>query len=95
MWLTMHGGQRHRQSPGRKKKSYILRDLYIAITVAAVIDRCGLDATGRSPRRRSACSIVAEACRQEAHLNIDYEAVRKIWGRFGRAMPDVAGWAST
>ena len=93
LWLTKHG-ERRRQRSGRKKKSYILRDLCIAMTVAAVIDRCGLDPTGRSPRRRSACSIVAEAL-AAAHMAVGYEAVKKIWERYRQAMPIVRGWAST
>jgi hypothetical protein len=80
------GRKKHRQQPGRKKRSYLLRDLCINMTVAAVVDRCRLDPTGRSPRRKSACAIVAEA------VGMDYEAVRKIWQRYGR---NVAGWANS
>jgi hypothetical protein len=93
MW-GLRFGEPHRHRPGRKKKSYILRDLCIARTVAAVIDRYGLDPTGRSPRRRSACAIVAEAL-AAAHMALGYEAVKTIWERYGQAMPTVAGWAST
>lgn len=98
MWLTAHGAHHHRHRPGPKKKNYLLRDLCIAMTVAAVVDRYGhhgITATGRSPRRpRSACAIVAEALRLEAHLNIDYDAVKTIWSHYGQAMRTVAGWAS-
>ena len=97
MHVTAHG-EPHHQRPGRKKKNAVLRDLCICQTVAAVCDRYGahgITATGRSPRRPpSGCAIVAEALRLEAHLNIDYDAVKKIWGHYGRAMPTVAGWAS-
>ena len=63
------------------------------MTVAAVIDRYGLDPTGRSPRRKSACAIVAEAL-DAAHMALDYETVKTIWRHYRRAMPTVAGWAS-
>jgi|RhiMethySRZTD1v2_1073278.scaffolds.fasta_scaffold361195_2 hypothetical protein len=79
-------GQPHHSRPGRKKKSYLLRDLCINMTVAAVVDRYMLDPTGRSPRHKSACAIVAEA------LGMDYDAVRKIWQHYGR---NVAGWANS
>jgi hypothetical protein len=94
MHITRHG-ERRSSRPGPKKKSYLLRDLCITQTVAAVIDRYRLDPTGRSPRRKSACAIVVEALRLEAGLNMDYDAVRKIWERYGHTMPTVAGWASS
>ena len=84
MHVTAYG-EPHRHRPGRKKRSYLLRDLCINMTVAAVVDRYRLDPTGRSPRHKSACAIVAEA------VGMDYEAVRKIWQRYGR---NVAGWAN-
>ena len=84
MW-RLRFGDPYRHRPGRKKKSYLLRDLCINMTVAAVVDRYRLDPTGRSPRHRSACAIVAEAA------GMDYDAVRKIWQRYGR---NVAGWGN-
>ena len=48
MHVTAHGERRH-QRPGPKKKSYILRDICIAMTVAALVDRYGqhgITATG-------------------------------------------------
>ena len=35
MWLTAHGAHHHRHRPGPKKENYLLRDLCIAMTVAA------------------------------------------------------------
>jgi hypothetical protein len=99
MYMTEHEGERRHQRPGRKKKNNLLRDICICMTVAALRDRYGhhgITVTGRSPRRpRSFCAIVAEACRLEGHLNVDYDAVKTIWGRYGHAMPTVAGWASS
>ena len=40
MWCLRYGERRH-QRPGPKKKSYILRDLCIAMTVAVLVDRYG------------------------------------------------------
>jgi hypothetical protein len=48
MWLLLRDGQRH-QRPARKKKNNLLRDICIAMTVAVVMDRFGLDPTGRAP----------------------------------------------
>jgi hypothetical protein len=90
MHVTLHGERRH-QRPGRKKKSYLLRDLCINMTVAAVVDRYRLDPTGRSPRHKSACTIVAEAL-DAAHMRIGYEAVKEIWRRYGR---NVSGWTDS
>lgn len=90
MWLTSPpDGRRPRQRgrPGPKKVNYLSRDLHIAYVVWAVIDRFGrhgITATGRSARKLSACAIVAIALRQEAKLNIEYDEVKKIWGRYGR-----------
>jgi hypothetical protein len=82
------------QPPARKKKNNLIRNICIATTVAAVIDRYGLRPTGRSPHCRSACSIVAEAL-GEAQMQLGNKAVEKIWEAYGRAMPTVPGWAST
>src|SRR5262249_47578025 len=56
----VHGGMRHGWS-GPKRKNELLRNISIALVVAAVCDRFGLQPTGRSVRRRSGCAIVAEA----------------------------------
>jgi hypothetical protein len=93
----LHGGLH--QPPGPKRKDKILRDLCIALTVAAVCDRFGLSPTrntasrGRPSARRSACSIVAEAL-DVAHMQLGEKAVEAIWARLGNAMPTVPGWAS-
>jgi hypothetical protein len=100
MHVTAHG-ERPQQRPGPKKKSNILRDICIAMTVAALVDRYGrhgITATGTSPRRPlSACAIVVEALRLEAHLSVgvDFDAVKEIWRRYGHHMPTVSGWASS
>jgi hypothetical protein len=72
-----------RRPRGRKKSDHVLRDIAITMMVAAVIERFGLDATGRSPRRCSASSIVAEAL-GEANIARSYQAVAAIWSRYGR-----------
>jgi hypothetical protein len=74
--------------PARKKKNYILRDLFISLTVVDLVDRFGLKATGRSARRRSACSIVGEAL-GEARMRMTDKAVEAIWERYKHVMP---GW---
>jgi hypothetical protein len=90
LWQTHHGWPR--RGPARKKKSYVLRDLCIAMTVAAVCDRFPMiRPTGRSARNRSGCQIVAEALAP----TMSYHAVKHIWQRYGAAMPTRAGWAST
>ena len=98
MHVTLLGERRHQRS-GPKKQSYILRDICIAMTVAALVDRYGhhgITVTGTSPRRpRSFCAIVAEALRLEAGLIIEYDAVKTIWKRYGHNMPTVAGWGSS
>jgi hypothetical protein len=78
--------------PARQKKSNVLRDICIAIAVAAVIDRFGLRPTGRSPLKLSACSVVAEAL-EVAHLRLGYKAVEEIWRRYKRSVPTVPGWS--
>ena len=88
----LHGGMGHRP-PGAKKKNKLLRNICVATIVAAVVDRFGLAPTGRSPHRRSACSIVAEAL-AEARLSLGDKAIESIWKAHGRAMPTVPGWTS-
>ena len=93
----LHGGLH--QPPGPKKKDKTLRDVCIAMTVAAVCDRFGLSPTrntasrGRPSARRSACAIVAKAL-EVAHVGMGEKAVEAIWNRLGAAMPTVPGWAS-
>jgi hypothetical protein len=88
----LHGGLH--QPPGPKRKEKILRDLSIALAVAAVCDRFDLSPTrntasrGKLSARRSACAIVADA------LNMGEKAVEAIWTRLAGAMPTVPGWGS-
>jgi hypothetical protein len=97
----LHGGLH--QPPGPKRKDKLLRDLCIAMTVAAVHDRFGLSPTrntasrGRPSARPSACSVVAEALAL-AHMGLgkrSEKAVEAIWSRLGRTLPTVSGWASS
>jgi hypothetical protein len=89
MWQTLHRSHRR---PARKKKNYVLRDLCIAMTVAAIVDRFPtIRPTGRSARNRSACQLVGEAL----NPSMNYSAVKAIWQRYGHVMPTIAGWAST
>jgi hypothetical protein len=89
---VLHGGLH--QPPGPKRKDRILRDVTIAMAVAAVVDQFGL-APYRSSYRRpastqlSACAVVAAA------QNKSEKAVETIWRRFGGAMPTVPGWAAS
>jgi hypothetical protein len=90
----LHGGMGH-QPPGPKRKNKLLRDIFIALTVAAVRDRFpSLDPTGRSARRRSICWIVAEALAAEGR-GMGVKAVETIWATYGPAMPTEPGWTST
>jgi hypothetical protein len=86
--------QHRKKAPARKKMANLLRDICIARVVAGVCDRYGLDPTGNSSRRRSACSIVAEAL-AVANMKMDGETVVTIWKKMRGAMPTVPGWAST
>jgi hypothetical protein len=90
---VLHGGMGH-QRPGPKRKNKMLRNICIAMTVAAVVDRFpGLDPTGNSRHRRSACAIVAEAL-TEAGRGMGQKAVEEVWRSYGAAMPTAPGWAS-
>jgi len=83
---------RVRQRPARKRKNNLLRDILIVAIIDEVSSRFGLMPTGRSPQRRSACSIVAEAL-HEAHMQLGYKDIESIWNRLGRAVAGVLGWA--
>jgi hypothetical protein len=78
-------------TPGPDKRDDILRDISIATTVAAVVDRYGLKPTGRSARKRSACAVVAEAL-GVINRQVSPKAVEDIWRRYKRGMPTVRGW---
>lgn len=77
--------------PGPDKRDDVLRDISIAATVAAVVDRYGLKPTGRSARKRSACAVVAEAL-GVINRQVSPKAVEDIWRRYRRGMPTVPGW---
>jgi hypothetical protein len=62
--------------------------MVISLTVAALVKRFGLKATGNSARYRSACSIVAEAL-GEVRMQMTKKAVEAIWDRYQHVMP---GW---
>jgi hypothetical protein len=90
---VLHGAMGH-QPPGPKRKNKMLRNISIAMTIAAVVDRFpGLDPTGNSRHRRSACAIVAEAL-TEAGRGMGQKAVEEVWRSYGAAMPTAPGWAS-
>ena len=95
MWITnRHGGLQ--QLPARKKKDRIMRNLCIGMTVAALVDRfghLGLERTGRSPRRASACLIVKEVL-GELGIGLSYKAVEKISDAYTPDAPTMPGWAS-
>ena len=87
----LHGGLH--QPPGPKRKDKVLRDVHIAMAVAAVVDRYGLAPYRNSHRRpastrTSACAVVAAA-----QHGLGEKAVESIWRRIGGAMPTVPGWA--
>jgi hypothetical protein len=88
----VRGGMGHRP-PGPRKKNKLLRNLYIAVTVSAVVDRFGLPAMTRSPHQQSACSIVAEAL-QEAGIAMGTKAIEAISNALNGAMPTVPGWTA-
>jgi hypothetical protein len=77
--------------PGPDKRDDVLRDISIAATVAAVVDRYGLKPTGRSARKRSACAVVAEAL-GVVNKRMSTDAIERIWKRHKRRMPSVPGW---
>jgi len=68
-----------RELRGKKKSDYVLRDLAISSLVWNLCDTFNLKPTGRSTRRRSACSIVAQALGEEAHINMSAKRVEAIW----------------
>jgi hypothetical protein len=77
--------------PGPKRKDKIMSGIAICLVVAAVCDRFSLKPTGHSPRRRSACAIVAQAL-GVIGMTLSYEAVASIWKMYGRRMHLPRGW---
>jgi hypothetical protein len=86
-------GRRRRKLPARQKMSNLLRDLCIALVVAGICDRYGLNPTGSSSRRRSACSIVGEAL-GAVNMEMDEQSVVTVWKKKRGGMPTMPGWAS-
>jgi hypothetical protein len=74
---------------GPQPKDDLMRNFAICCTVAAVCDRYGIKAMHSSVRKRSGCAIVAEAL-GVIDKTMSYDAVRRIWKRYGRALPP--GW---
>jgi hypothetical protein len=85
--------------PGRQKADNIMRNIAITIIIWEIADRFDLRPTrnrqARAPaRRRSACSIVAQALAEELPGGLvkpGERAVESIWEQFGRL---VVGGAS-
>src|SRR5262245_61562719 len=78
---------------GPDKRDRLPRDIAITVTVAAVCDRFGLKPTGRSVRKRSGSSIVAEAL-GVIDRRMEPKAIEAIARRYWRSMPTVPGWTS-
>jgi hypothetical protein len=93
--VRARGSDRWPKQPGPNKLNNLMRDLIVALTVAAVVDRFRLLPTQQSSRTISACSVVAKAMSgANRHGRVKAKAVEKIWQRYGNAMPTVPGWAS-
>jgi hypothetical protein len=75
---------------GPKKKHQFTRNILIAAVTAGVISR-GHKPTGRSTRRRSACSIVAEAL-AVVHMALGVKDIERIWNAYGHLMPTARGF---
>jgi hypothetical protein len=91
LWCTVHGEPRpHRVS---QQRNYVLRDICLFITIAAVVDHFALPPTGRSARKRSACSIVAEALDAVNSVRA-YKTLERIWLKYRHAQPPI-GWTWT
>jgi hypothetical protein len=88
----VHGDMRPRWS-GPKKKNEFLRNIFIALMVAAICDRFGLTPTGRSARRRSGCAVVGQAL-EVIGRRMSAKAVEAIWRTYGRSMPTARGWVA-
>jgi hypothetical protein len=71
-----------RSRRARDKTSNSLRNIAIASMVSELSAKFGLDPTGRSPRRFSACSVIAIALKSELQPGIfkpGEEAIETIW----------------
>jgi hypothetical protein len=90
MEVTRRGeGWHFRKRQGKKWYHHITRNICITLTVAAVCDHFPpLKPTGRSPHRRSASSIVAEALGEAEFVGQrGCKAVEAIWGKYKCVAP--------
>jgi hypothetical protein len=85
---TARGGDRWpRRYGGALRVDSLVRNIIIALTVAAVCDHFKLRPTHSSACTLSGCLIVGQA------LGISYERMKAIWRQFAGGMPTVSGWA--
>jgi hypothetical protein len=78
---------------GKKKFNYILRNLGIVYTVAALVDAYGLHPTKRTDSNTIAASEIVGAILRPA---LGHKAVEEVWRVYGGAAPTVPGfWASS
>jgi hypothetical protein len=97
MEVTQRGeGWRFRKRRGQKWHHSMLRNIGIAMLVAAICDRfAGFSPTGSSPHRKSACEIVAEALDEAEFVGArGRKAVEEVWRNYKGVAPTVAGWTA-
>jgi len=104
--MDVHAGLIVPQAPrGPLRRSRFIRNMLIATTVAAVMDKFGLSHTRRRKSRsgsgrpspwRSASAIVADAARKVTAGAIDLgeAAVERIYENMAGGMPVRPGWAT-
>jgi hypothetical protein len=97
MEVRLRRGDNWPKRSGPNKLDFIMRDIFLAVVVAAVLDRFpNLKEMQSSPRSLSACSAVAEAMfgRQERIRGRAYSTVKKIWLHYRNAVPTRPGMAN-
>jgi hypothetical protein len=104
--MDVHAGLIVPQTPrGPLRRRRFVRNMMIATTVAAVMDKFGLShtrrrksrsGTGRPSPRRSASAIVADALRTvtEGAIDLGEAAIERIYENMSGAMPVRPGWAT-